>query len=244
MLVGAVQPPRTSARAASRKPPAPDQVLEEADPLPHPLVEQGVPEALAARREPGPGEGELPGGLGAGRAGRCARSVPISGTTTSSIPGARLRGTGTTTSPRAAIDTASDRRRARGGRASSATRSEVSPSCVIDGGVVVELLAGGGAEDVEHARRRSRCSTRRGPRWPGRRRRAVCRAWRTCPTRSSQAAPWRRSSSIRARRATTPPWEWAIRSIGTPGAPAATCSTRSASRRPVARRSAWVSAAP
>ena len=61
------QAPRTSARAASRKPLAPARSSRRLIPSPVALVEQGLLEGLAARREPGSGQGELPGRLGAAR---------------------------------------------------------------------------------------------------------------------------------------------------------------------------------
>ena len=181
------QAPRTSARAATRKPPAPTQVLEEADPLPRALVEQGRPGRSGSRAGARLGPGRAPAWPAALPGRSLWALVPMSGTTTSSIPGARLRGTGTTRSPRAAIDTAwmvsgtgwsrqlgdqvgglaqlRDRRRRRRrapGRSRRRTASSTSPPVL-------------GARPGVDAR------------WPGRRRRAATRAWPACPTRSSQS---------------------------------------------------------
>ena len=243
MLSGRSAGPARRRGRPARKPPAPARSSSEADPLPHALVEQGVPEALAARREPGPGQGELPGGLGAAGQVAVGARRPSAGTTTSSMPGRPAAGHRddqvAAGRDRHGVDrlghgVVGQLRDQVGGLAELRDRRRV----------VVELLVGG--------RRRRR----RAPAPPvsvlDQAWTAVARSAPPCgeprvasiPTRSSHAAPWRRSSSIRASRATTPPWEWAMRSIGTPGDAAATCSTRSASRWPATRRSAWVSAAP
>ena len=62
--IGPLRRPARRRGRRARKPLAPAQVLEEADPLPHALVEQGLLEGLAAGREPGEGQGELPGRRG------------------------------------------------------------------------------------------------------------------------------------------------------------------------------------
>ena len=96
--------------------------------LPDGLVEQGLAEATGTPGgAPGQGQGQLPGGARAARAGRSWAVGPDErAPRPPSHPRAGLRGTGTTTSPRAAIDTAAHAARARGGRPSSATTSEVS----------------------------------------------------------------------------------------------------------------------
>ena len=195
------------------------QVLDEADPLPHALVQEGVPEALAARREPAPGEGELAGGLGAGgqvvvrarrpSAGRRPRPCPA--------PGCGARGRSRRRGPRW---TRRGSTSGTGWSARSATTLGGLGQLGDRSGVVVELLVGGRRHEIRAPRRRSAWRTTRGSRSPGRRHRAVRRGSANIPTRSSQATPCRSSSSTSARRATTPPCEWAMRSTGTPGAAA------------------------
>ena len=194
-------PSRSPARPRGRppgSPPAPARSSKRLIPSPTPWSRRASRKLWQPGGSPRSGEGELPRGLAGCRAGRCARSVPISGTTTSSMPGARLRGTGTITSPRAAMDTA---------WIASGTGWSARSAIDVGGlgqlgdrsGVVVELLLGGGGDGIQHLAAGLRCCDHA---WT-----AVARSAPPCgeprvaniPTRSSQAAPWRRSSSISAK---------------------------------------------
>ena len=195
MLAAVLSATRTSAsRSRQEARAAPARSSARLIPSPTAWSVQGVAEGLAARREPGQGQAERAGGLGAPRQ-VAVGGAPDQGHHHLVHPrrprcGARARsgrpGRRSTRRPPP---------RAPGGAASSATTSEVSLSWATERPSSSSSWSVAAREASSAVDAATGCSTGRGPRWRGRRRRGASRGWRPVPAGRAT----RRRGGARAR---------------------------------------------